>query len=69
MPPPSHVVEVESTHVEGNPKVLNSSPASVPLPQSLVRLDLAEVPSSATSWIFLLQEVSEASWSLSMVII
>ena len=55
--------------MEGNPKVLNSSPASVPLPQSLVRLDLAEVPSSATSWIFLLQEESEASWSLSIVII
>lgn len=55
--------------MEGNPKVLNSSLASVPLPQSLVRLDLAEVPSSATSWIFLLQEESEASWSLSIVII
>ena len=54
--------------MEGNSKALNSSPASVPLPQALVRLDLAEILFSA-KWIFLLQEVSDASWSLSMVLI
>lgn len=59
---------MELSCVEGSSKALNSSPASVPLPQALVRLHLAEVLFLA-KWIFLLQEVSDASWSLSMVLI